>query len=80
MTGISGEQAAHVLHHFGEGGFPPGAFTRTLIHAMTMADPANLAALALGFPGYAAAVRLAKDDFGGVVRLRQIAREAGLTR
>jgi hypothetical protein len=71
---ITAQEARHVLAHFGlSGGYPAGAFTRTLIEAMTRADQGNLARLALGFPGYAAAVQLAQNDFGGADVLRGIA-------
>jgi hypothetical protein len=76
--GITPEQAAHVLAHFGcPGGYAAGGFTTDLIAVMCRADPANLAMLCLGFPGYVRAVRLARDTTGGVARLQEIAREVG---
>jgi hypothetical protein len=77
-TDITGEQAVHVLAHYGAGGFPAGDFTMALIGIIVRADPTNMAKLSLGFPGYVAAVRLAQDDRDGVTRLQEIARETGL--
>lgn len=72
--GISPEEAAHVLHHFDEGGYRPGKFTGLLVEAMAAADPVNLAKLRVVFPGYGAAVRGARDDLGGIDALKRIAR------
>lgn len=71
---ITAIEASHVLAHFGAGGYPAGSFTRTLIRATTAADPANRARLALGFPGYVAAVDLAQNDPAGIAKLQAIAR------
>lgn len=66
--------AAHVLAHFAPGeGYRPGSFFATLIVLMARADPRNLDRLAVAFPDYARAVRLAKDTPGGMTELRTIA-------
>lgn len=71
---ITREEAAHVLHHYGEGGMEAGSFIRQLIAAMVAADPVNLARLATVFPGYAAAVRLANGSLDGITTLQALAR------
>lgn len=65
--------AAHVLYAYGEGGIQAGSFTQALIVAAQLADPENVARLAMGFPGYISAVRLAQNDFGGIAILKAIA-------
>ena len=70
---ITTAEANHVLHLFGEGGYAAGHFTQKLMELMCFADNVNLERLALAFPGYAAAVRLAKYDMGGIARLKVIA-------
>lgn len=75
--GVTREVASHVLHHYGAGGYPPGHFTHLLVMAAASADPTNLQRLALGFPEYVAAVRLARDVDGGIDVLRSIAGELG---
>jgi len=77
MTTITPAMAAHVLHHFGGGGVRAGSFTVRLIELITHADPTNRARLALGFPGYVAAVDIAQNTLGGTEHLRFIAREFG---
>lgn len=73
MTGgITGEEAAHVLAHYGEGGFRAGNFTMGLIELMIRADPRNMALLCDAFPGHGAAVRLSQR-IGGIHELRKIA-------
>ena len=66
-------EAAHVLAHYGEGGIAAGGFTMALIAVIVRADPGNRARLALGFPGYVAAVQVADGDLAGIARLREIA-------
>ncbi|MFI0162309.1 hypothetical protein ACH4OH_28250 [Streptomyces albidoflavus] len=75
---ITPEIAAHVLAHFGHGGYEAGTFTRHLLSAMDTADPANLALLGKAFPGYAAAIVGIKYDPDGVEALRRMA-SIGLT-
>ncbi|MFE0220667.1 hypothetical protein ACFW0U_07320 [Streptomyces albidoflavus] len=75
---ISPEIAAHVLAHFGHGGYEAGTFTRHLLSAMDTADPANLAALGRAFPAYAAAVVGIKYDPEGVAFLQRLA-SGGIT-
>lgn len=73
MNSITPTIAAHVLHHFGEpAGIAAGSFTRQLITTITKADPFNRARLALGFPGYVAAVDLAQNRTDGITELRTI--------
>lgn len=71
--GIGAHAAAHVLAHYGEGGYRPGDFTRSLIETITRADPSNMYRLGILYPGYVAAVRLARDTIGGIDLLRVIA-------
>jgi hypothetical protein len=66
---ITPDQAAHVLFHYGAGGMEAGSFTRALIALIARADTSNKARLALGFPGYVAAVILAADTSTGVEQL-----------
>lgn len=72
-TGVTPEVASHVLHHYGEGGYEAGSFTRQLIATVAAADPINMARLGLGFPEYVAAVRLANNFTEGIAILRAIA-------
>lgn len=71
--GIGAHAAAHVLAHYGEGGYQPGDFTRYLIETITRADPSNMYRLGVLYPGYVAAVRLARDTLWGVGFLRAVA-------
>lgn len=74
---ISPETAAHVIHFYDpREGYPPGSFTATLIKAITLADPDNRVRLAVGFPGYVAAVILCADTPGGTETVAAIARGA----
>ena len=75
MTGITPTAAAHVLWHYGEGGYKPGAFIASLIAAIAKADRPNRARLALGFPEYVAACELADRTPGGLETLNNIAAE-----
>lgn len=72
-SSITDEVAAHVLAHFGRGGYHAGSFTTHLMSALAAADEENFARLATGFPGYAAAVWIAQNDFNGIATLRSIA-------
>jgi hypothetical protein len=73
MTGgITEEEAAHVLAHYGEGGFRAGSFTMALIELMIRADVRNLGLLSIPYPGYGEAVRTSKR-IGGIHDLRKIA-------
>lgn len=65
--------AAHVLFHFGAGGYEAGSFTMRLIELIARADPGNRALLGLGFPGYVAAVGLADRTTDGIAVLQKIA-------
>ncbi|MDR3036165.1 MAG: hypothetical protein LBV78_24245 [Kitasatospora sp.] len=68
------DAAAHVLFHYGhDGGYQAGSFFTQLITTMAGADPTNLARLALGFPGYAAAVTLIQNDRNGAAWLKDLA-------
>lgn len=70
---ITREEAGHVLAHFGAGGMVGGAFSMDLVMLIARADPTNRARLALGFPGYVAAVHLAQNVEGGTAKLQRIA-------
>jgi hypothetical protein len=65
-TQITPEQAAHVLWHIGQGGYPAGSFTTRLLEAWSYADPGNSARLAKAFPGYGEAVNLIRIPARGV--------------
>jgi hypothetical protein len=69
---ISAKVAAHVLSHFGRGGYPAGDWTESLITLIDRADMANRAKLLTAFPDYGAAVLLAKYDENGIATLRAI--------
>ncbi|MGW6454992.1 hypothetical protein ACWF94_03555 [Streptomyces sp. NPDC055078] len=70
---VTPEVAAHVLWHMhGNGGYPAGSFTAGLLAAWNLADPANSARLAAGFPEYAAAIDLIQQR-DGIEQLRRIA-------
>ena len=74
MTGqaLTRDVAANVLWHFGQGGYPSGAFTATLLEAWGKADPTNSALLGRAFPGLGHALELANLP-GGIDRLKEIA-------
>ena len=68
------EEAAHVLCYMDRpGGYPPGAWTDSLISVMDRADYVNTHKFARAFPGYAAALSLFKNDPDGVAKLQVIA-------
>ncbi|MER8004822.1 hypothetical protein [Streptomyces sp. NPDC094149] len=70
---IPAEVAAHVLSHFGRGGYPAGAWSESLITLIDRADMTNRAKLLTAFPDYGAAVLLAKYDEEGIATLQRIA-------
>jgi hypothetical protein len=70
LYGVTQDEAAHVLWHFGEGGVEAGSFTRALVDLMTKADQSNGGRLGQGFPGYYAAITVAMNDLDGIDRLR----------
>ncbi|MEU0940365.1 hypothetical protein [Embleya sp. NPDC005971] len=70
---ITPTEAAHVVWYFAPPGRRPGAFTAQLIQLIDMAGHENGRRLALAFPGYSEAVRIAKNDPRGVRRLNRIA-------
>lgn len=73
QTGITPEQAAHVLWHFGAtGGMEPDPFTRHLVDALAVADRTDQLRLAAVYPAYALAARQAATE-DGVQRLQEIA-------
>ncbi|MDT0608787.1 hypothetical protein [Streptomyces lancefieldiae] len=74
--GIPSEVAAHVLSHFGRGGYPAGDWTESLITLIDRADMVHRAKLTTAFPAYGAAIALAKYDENGITTLQRL---AGLT-
>lgn len=71
---ISPEQARHVLHAYGSpGGYQAGSFTTNLIACFQTADPHNFATLSRSYPGYGAAVTLAREHQNGIAVLQIIA-------
>ncbi|MFA0844406.1 hypothetical protein [Streptomyces rochei] len=70
---IPAEVAAHVLSHFGRGGYPAGDWTELLITLIDRADMINRTKLATTFPDYGDAVLLAKYDENGIAVLQAIA-------
>lgn len=65
-------EAAHVLFHAGlDGGYPPSGFPAALLNLFGVADAINAGLLALGFPGYAAAIQMVRD--GNIAKLHRIA-------
>jgi hypothetical protein len=70
---IPAHVAAHVLSHFGRGGYPAGDWTESLISLIDRADMTNRAKLCTTFPDYGDAVLLAKYDENGVAVLQAIA-------
>lgn len=57
MPQFTKDEAQHVLWFYGEGGYPPGDFTKELLKAISRADPGNRHRLSLGFPGYVYAMK-----------------------
>lgn len=70
---IPAEVAAHVLSHFGRGGYPAGDWSESLITLIDRADMTNRAKLLAAFPDYGRAVLLAKYDEEGIATLQRIA-------
>lgn len=70
---IPAEVAAHVLSHFGRGGYPAGDWTEALISLIDRADAVNRAKLCTAFPDYGDAILLAKYDENGIAVLQAIA-------
>ncbi|MYU20765.1 hypothetical protein [Streptomyces sp. SID8352] len=69
---IPAEVAAHVLSHFGRGGYPASDWTEALISLIDRADMVHRAKLCTAFPAYGAAIALAKYDQNGITVLRQL--------
>lgn len=70
---IPAEVAAHVLWHFGHGGYPAGSFTQHLLSAFATADEVNFHQLTNAFPAYGAAVAAMQYDPQGVTNLQALA-------
>jgi hypothetical protein len=70
---IPPDVAAHVLFHYGHGGYQAGSFTEQLLTTIAMADQGNLDKLAHGFPAYVAAVTAIQYDPNGVTHLQDLA-------
>lgn len=70
---IPAEVAAHVLSHFGRGGYPADAWTELLITLIARADATNRAKLCTTFPDYGDAILLAKYNKHGIAVLQAIA-------
>ena len=70
---ITKEIARDVLGHFVvEGGCSPGGFTSALRIGVGKADTMNRELLALGFPGYVAAMDLAQKEDTGIEQLQAL--------
>lgn len=75
LQGVSSDDAAHVLWHFGHmatGGRQPGPFTAHLIQAISRADYRNRAILRQAYPSLAGAVLAAQYNDDGINELRAI--------
>lgn len=70
---IPPDVAAHVLAHYGRGGYPVGDWAESLISLISRADDINRDRFAAGFPDYVAAITAIKYDPNGVARLQDIA-------
>jgi hypothetical protein len=70
---IPAEVAAHVLSHFGRGGYPAGDWAELLITLIDRADGTNRVKLCTTFPDYGDAILLAKYNENGVAVLQAIA-------
>ncbi|MFD7465062.1 hypothetical protein [Streptomyces tendae] len=71
---IPAEVAAHVLSHYGRGGYPAGDWTASLISLIDRADMVHRAKLTTTFPDYGTAIALAKYDEEGIATLQRILR------
>lgn len=69
---ITPEVAAHVLWHYRQIGYPPGAFASALIKTIARADIGNRRLLARGFPAYVRAVEIAAETTSGIDTLRRV--------
>ena len=69
---ISREVAAHVLYHFGSGGYAPGSFVESLLVAFSRADVNNHMRLSMAFPEYGFAMEIAKNELGGIDDLKKV--------
>ncbi len=67
---ITPEIAAHILFHLGQGGSPGSTFVQKLLAAFDAADAHNRLQLSTAFPGYDAALELAKNTNDGVALLQ----------
>lgn len=71
-TTIPADVAAHVLSHFGRGGYPAGDWTESLISLIDRADMTNRAKLVSAYPEYGVAVLIAKYDEEGIAVLQRL--------
>lgn len=65
-------EAAHVLYHFGIGGYAPGSFVAALLNAFALADPENHRKLASVYPGYGGAMDAARNRADGIEVLTRL--------
>lgn len=72
VPAIDANTAAHVLFHYGHGGYQAGGCIESLITTIDRADDTHRDKLALGFPEYVAAVTAIKYDPDGVKHLQRI--------
>ncbi|MFI1485685.1 hypothetical protein [Streptomyces sp. NPDC020747] len=70
---IPPDVAAHVLCHYGRGGYPAGDWAEDLISLISRADDSNRDRFAAGFPDYVAAITAIKYDPNGVAHLLDLA-------
>jgi hypothetical protein len=70
---IPPDVAAHVLAHYGRGGYPAGDWAEDLIGLISRADNINRDRFAAGFPEYVAAITAIKYDPNGVEYLLDLA-------
>ena len=71
---IGPERACHVLHAYGKpGGYGADPFTTNLIASFQTAGQRDFAVLEQAFPGYGAAVKLAREHQDGIAVLDRIA-------
>ncbi len=71
---IDSTTAQHVLWAFGcAGGTHGGSFIEALIRAIQRADSHNADRLAIVYPGYVSAIRIAETSETGVTTLQSIA-------